>query len=298
MKLTCPSCETSYEIAGAAMPAEGRKVRCARCGNRWHAPGPATAPEPEENPPAEQDEAQAPQSLHEGEDGTWAAEDAAAAEGGRTDAVAPVRRSADAELVAAEMVDDADEDEEHGASSDWLREEDDVPREAAALKAARRVRIHRTSKRRNSAHTIYGFLIGATLAMGVLAVQYRDDVVRSVPETAQIYSALGMDVNIRGLRFEALAPQRTIEDGVPTLVVEGKILNIRNEDTAVPALHFVLRDAAGDELYNWTIEPLQQALERDGELPFKTRLASPPADAEAVELRFVDRSLSQVGMRP
>ncbi len=288
MKLTCPSCETSYEIAETAMPVGGRKVRCARCGHRWHARAPGDDADVSEDFTA--DEADAAEDLGEPE---------ASVPAPREPAAAVPERAEDAELVAAEMVEDEHEHRpEEPLPPVRRRYENADPRELAAARAARRARARAQSGGGSAMRTMYGFVIGATLAMSVLAVQYREDIVRSLPETARVYRALGMNVNIRGLQFDALAPQRTIEDGVPTLVVEGKILNIRDGETEVPALHFVLRSASGDELYNWTIEPLQRVLEKGGELPFKTRLASPPAEADAVELRFVDRSIKQAGIRP
>lgn len=45
MLLTCPSCNVSYELS-VTLPDEGRKVRCAQCGNVWTAyPGDDTAQE-------------------------------------------------------------------------------------------------------------------------------------------------------------------------------------------------------------------------------------------------------------
>jgi predicted Zn finger-like uncharacterized protein len=35
MKITCPTCETSYKLAEGAIGAGGRKVRCTRCGTTW-----------------------------------------------------------------------------------------------------------------------------------------------------------------------------------------------------------------------------------------------------------------------
>lgn len=35
MKITCPDCDTSYEIKAELVGTEGRSVKCARCGNRW-----------------------------------------------------------------------------------------------------------------------------------------------------------------------------------------------------------------------------------------------------------------------
>lgn len=61
MILTCPECATSYFVDDSRIPAQGRRVRCSSCGNRWTAgpdgpipdipkpvaePPPPPAPEP------------------------------------------------------------------------------------------------------------------------------------------------------------------------------------------------------------------------------------------------------------
>lgn len=37
MRITCPHCETRYDVPDAKIGTKGRQVRCARCGTRWHA---------------------------------------------------------------------------------------------------------------------------------------------------------------------------------------------------------------------------------------------------------------------
>jgi predicted Zn finger-like uncharacterized protein len=37
MIIACPSCSTRFSVKATAFPAEGRKVRCARCSHVWHA---------------------------------------------------------------------------------------------------------------------------------------------------------------------------------------------------------------------------------------------------------------------
>jgi predicted Zn finger-like uncharacterized protein len=45
MILTCPECATSYFVDDGRIPAEGRKVKCSSCGNRWLARPDASADE-------------------------------------------------------------------------------------------------------------------------------------------------------------------------------------------------------------------------------------------------------------
>jgi hypothetical protein len=58
---------------------------------------------------------------------------------------------------------------------------------------------------------------------------------------------------------------------------------------SVPRLRFTLRNAAGAELLSWTAPPDRPALGPGETLPFRSRLASPPADGYDVSLRFLNR---------
>jgi predicted Zn finger-like uncharacterized protein len=51
MILTCPACTTRYEVDPAKFPPQGRDVRCAKCGEVWHAMGVDLPPEPVAPPP-------------------------------------------------------------------------------------------------------------------------------------------------------------------------------------------------------------------------------------------------------
>lgn len=46
MILTCPQCATRYQIDDSKFPAEGRKVRCTKCGHLWFQAAPAPEPKP------------------------------------------------------------------------------------------------------------------------------------------------------------------------------------------------------------------------------------------------------------
>jgi len=49
MRLSCPSCQTEYDVPDAALTGRTRKLRCVNCGNQWEA-GPIGVPEPDSDP--------------------------------------------------------------------------------------------------------------------------------------------------------------------------------------------------------------------------------------------------------
>jgi hypothetical protein len=59
--------------------------------------------------------------------------------------------------------------------------------------------------------------------------------------------------------------------------------------TPPASLKFILRNAAQHEIYSWTAVPVRASLPPGEGVGFRTRLASPPADARDVVVRFVNR---------
>ena len=73
------------------------------------------------------------------------------------------------------------------------------------------------------------------------------------------------------------------------LVVEGTIVNLTPRTLEVPRLRFGLRNGSGHEVYAWTALPSKTLLGSGDGLPFRSRLASPPADGRDVIVRFFSR---------
>ena len=126
---------------------------------------------------------------------------------------------------------------------------------------------------------------------------WRKDVVRYAPQLASFYNALGMPVNLRGLTFTDVKIGNEIHDGVPVLVVEGTIVNNVSTAVDVPRLRFALRNATGAEVYSWTAVPTQPVLQPGEALPFRSRLASPPAEGHDIQVRFFTRRDAVAGLR-
>jgi hypothetical protein len=96
-------------------------------------------------------------------------------------------------------------------------------------------------------------------------------------------------VNLRGLAFEDIRMSRAEQDGVGVLVVEGSIVNVSGRPVEVPRLRLAVRNGGKNEIYAWTAQPSRSILGPGETLPFRSRLASPPAEAREVMVRFFSR---------
>jgi hypothetical protein len=126
---------------------------------------------------------------------------------------------------------------------------------------------------------------------------WRGDVVRLLPQTAALYAKLGIPVNLRGLTFENIKMSKETLDGVPVLVVEGSIVNVAGKAVEVPRLRLAVRNDSKNEIYAWTTLPARALLGPAEVLPFRSRLASPPAEARDVLVRFFNRNDMVAGLR-
>jgi hypothetical protein len=132
-------------------------------------------------------------------------------------------------------------------------------------------------------------LIVVMLAALLSALNWRATVVRHFPQTASLYAAIGLPVNLHGLFFQDVKSRNEFEDGTSVLVLEGTIVNLTTRTLEVPRLRFALRNAAGQGVYAWTAQPTKSTLGSGNGLPFRARLASPPADGRDVIVRFLNR---------
>src|SRR5712671_1478451 len=134
-----------------------------------------------------------------------------------------------------------------------------------------------------------GTAILALIAVDLALIGWRADMVRLLPQTASLYAAIGLPVNLRGLNFTKVTTMTEAQDGVQVLVVEGTIVNATSRMVEVPRLRFSVRNERGQEVYTWTAQPPKALLAPGEPLPFRSRLASPPRDTHQVLVRFFNR---------
>jgi hypothetical protein len=238
-------------------------VRCAKCSHTWH----------QTHPDAELAEVEA----------VAAAEDTSIADRVPSPAAAPAMASEPE--PRAHAFSRREEEPDEGDFSDDEPEQPSAPVERAPARAPVIARASAASH----AAAIAGWtvLVLLILVIGWSAVHYRRDVATYWPQSASLYSALGLEVNVRGIAFDEVTYHRGLEDGAPVLTVTGQLVNISSRELPVPQIRIALTDKDKRELFAWTYVPNVMTLRPGQVVPFRTRLASPPDGARHLELRFV-----------
>jgi hypothetical protein len=129
-------------------------------------------------------------------------------------------------------------------------------------------------------------IVAMQLAAVAAVLIARAEIVRVLPESASLFGAIGLPDNLRGLVFAGLNTRIERQDGVAVLIVEGRIVSDSRFTVTVPPLRLALRDAAGIELYAWTVPADAATLGAGESLAFHGRMASPPPGGTDVLARF------------
>ena len=283
MLIVCPNCSTSYAIDPTSLGSAGRTVRCARCKGTWFADG--AKPEPE----------------------LTAVDAGAAAEGTFTGVLRPDHpvNSSGVEVEHRPAGDEAGDSFvtpepptaaetpatvvdapsvvpsiEPSANSPDEADADEIENFAARRK---RLQARRKQARRSSRWTA---IILVLFAFNVALVGARSEVVRFFPQTASLFAAVGLPVNLRNLKFENMRISKEAQEGLSSLIVEGSIISVTNRPVEVPRLRFAARDTAGQEVYTWTALPSRSILGPGEKLDVRSRFVSPPDNAVDVMVRF------------
>ena len=259
MILTCPQCATRYQTDAAKFPAEGRRVRCAKCSHIWHQN--ALAPEPEPGIELTQPGAVAAPGVTAPE--APPASESFKAASAHTGPAAPVAASASAAQRTAY------------APSPVV-----VPQSAPKTRARSGERIA----------VVFGWFAFALIvvAIGWSTVRFREAIAGAWPQSASLYAAIGMKVNASGIDITDVQSQRTMMSGQPVLAVEGKLVNLTGRAVDVPQLSARLTDDDQHELDRWTFSANITVLKPRQAISFSTRRTNPPEDARHLEVSFVE----------
>jgi len=264
MIITCPHCQTKYQVTYEAIGSAGRKVQCAHCQQAWQQrPLDKEEPSPEHKKAFE---AIAEDALDEV---MSAEEKAVAAEVAKR--LAQEKKAEDTKNkigAAAGKVDPAVIRSRQKAFS---------RRQSAMVADLPLARLRRTMR-----------VLGSLMLVGVIVTAYfgRVQVVTRFPAMAGIYESLGMGVNVVGLDFSNVTTLRTLRDGKEVLIVSAQIVGLKADPVPVPAVVVTLIDARGQGIYEWSVTPSVRDLMNGERSTFDTQLTLPPGEAARVRLSF------------
>jgi predicted Zn finger-like uncharacterized protein len=269
MILTCPSCGTQYAVKDGAIPAGGRKVRCAACGHSWHQDPDGAAPPSQEPEPA----ATAPEAAPEPPELPEAVEaefDADAREGPEAyEEIEPIAPGAPlVEPPAAVPVpppDDAFIDRREPSEEQW-----DLTKELPDADEIEALRTETGADRKRN--WLMAILIAMVLVAAVaLAFWFL------APDSLR--QQIGMAAaSPTPLQIAPGVPERQkLASGNELVVVTGRVINPSSKHQQVPPIEAQLRDSSGRLLYAWTIAPPARTLPPGGSATFNSAEMNVPS---------------------
>jgi predicted Zn finger-like uncharacterized protein len=270
MILTCPSCSTQYAVKDGAIPPQGRKVRCASCGNSWHQDPEASADEPA---PLEYRaaDAAAPAEAAEPADGEPLEEAAEPFSGYST--VPPIAPGpTGVEPPMAIPVPSGEDGRWDIVGHDRAEAEFDPDKEIPdAIDIWALQDETETDSRRNWWRAILiGLLLVAALAAAFWALA-PDSLRQSVG-----FGAAGRTP----LQITAQGDRQTLASGNELLAVSGRIINPSSEEQPIPPIQAQVRDDSGRVLHSWTISPPARRLAPGASASFNSAEMDVPAGGD------------------
>jgi predicted Zn finger-like uncharacterized protein len=298
MILRCPNCGARFRVPADALGAEGRQVRCSRCRHEWGAtvndlaPEPAAAAARAAKPrraaaaPAKKKAAATPAAKPAAPPPPPPPPPAAVEPEPEPPPPPPLPEPEPVPPPTTEAAEDARQHAEAEAPVPAMPSFDEML--AKAVSPPARKPPPAPSKLRRVALAA-GWVLLIVIVGGLSAAAYEHQaVMNALPRTKPIYAFLGFEIPPpgEGLRLTGVNSSRVTTDGVPTLVIEGKVTNTTNGARTVPPMRGSLRDAKDQELQSWLFKADDAKLAAGQSTSFKTEVKQPSPQATGLSISF------------
>ena len=244
MILTCPSCGTQYAVKDGAIPEQGRKVRCAACGESWHQR--PDSPAEEQAPPQEEERFDAPPVDHSPELETKPEPVDEPIPGFSTiPPIAPGPTHIEPPLA----VPVPDEDADFAAVAGESRAEQEFD-PAKDVPAEDEIWVVEDESEADSRGNRGRAVLLSLLLVAVLGAAFWF----LAPDWLRRGVGLG-GAGASVLQITAQGDRQTLASGNELLAVSGRIINPSSKAQPVPPIQAQVRDGSGRVLHSWTIAP-------------------------------------------
>lgn len=131
---------------------------------------------------------------------------------------------------------------------------------------------------------------GVALILFVMTIiMARVSVVSVAPAMANLYSAIGFPVNVRGIIFTNVQQRWRTVDGQIQLQVEGEVANLTNRYKPLPSIIIGGLSNEHREVFRWTAKVREKPLLPGEKALFKADIPAPPETTRHLLLRFEDK---------
>lgn len=276
MKLTCPDCSTQFTIGADVIGPNGRTVRCSQCSGTWFVASDPDVMDLRERVASQQAQDDFTQGYMEKHENAQPPQ---------------IRQKAvlDSSIVGAAAL--AQTELERQSEQQNIVEDFEVVNAPHAQMRDKRER-KKVQRRLAGVAMIWGvtlmILAVATLMMYIMRAQ----ITEKFPVTLKMYQAFGVSVPMAGFEIYGVETRYGDDNGIQTLFVNGKIKNVDVVERDLPLLRLSFKNAAGEILTSWVVQPDQSSLKSDTVLKFTTQYPNPPTGAVHLATNFVDEMVS------
>lgn len=133
---------------------------------------------------------------------------------------------------------------------------------------------------------------GVFIAVFLLLVILRGPILSLWPQSGVFYSVIGMEPPLEGkdLILDKMQAKATDDgQGGLSLAIDGRIVNLGTDDSAVPKIQAMIKDESGANIGGWTFDGDDNgaAMQAGDEKNFHSSYADLPDGAKEVAVRFV-----------
>ncbi len=258
MILECPECATRFKIADDAIGANGRTVRCSQCSATWF-----VAAEPDA---LNLDDAQKNNELRE-------------------------------EVIREPVHDVSLPDQAGSTNPDNIVEGLEDQNKNFTANIGAHAAIRETADRKKARRRLLGVSMIWIVTLVILAlftlaaILFRAHIVKSFPGTAPIYNAIGLEANVSGLEIYDIETRFGNNEGVQVLFINGRVKNFDVKTRDVELIQLSFKNASGEVLTSWVVEPTQSTLKPGQTIKFTSQFPNPPVDAVKLSPEFISEAL-------